>query len=203
MNRFHTMFGRGRGFIEYQGFTEERSLDSFSTSNYSTTRFASSSFKTFQKVYSNYEGLAKTYSRMRETTNEEEETRYLIKGRDFCIDLCGLLDILSPLMDMMIRVQAVHQYIWSITKFWPRIRRRLVASKEEIDEQMGLNDPKFSKELLPKLTEHFSSLSKENVYGCVFKNVSLTPGWMVVGERDDVVDQDLSLKKGCKKKPKT
>ena len=87
MNKFHSMFGRGRGFLEYKGFTEERELGSFSTSSYSTTRFASSAFKTLQNVYKNYEGLAKTYERMRETTDEEEETRYLIKGRNFCIDL--------------------------------------------------------------------------------------------------------------------
>ena len=78
MNKFHSMFGRGRGFLEYKGFTEERELGSFSTSSYSTTRFASSAFKTLQNLYKNYEGLAKTYERMRETTDEEEETRYLI-----------------------------------------------------------------------------------------------------------------------------
>ena len=87
------MFGRGRGFVEYKGFTKERELCSFSTSSYSTTRFASSAFETLQNVYKNYEGLAKAYERMRETADEEEETRYMIKGHDVCIDLCEVLDI--------------------------------------------------------------------------------------------------------------
>ena len=49
-----------------------------------------------------------TAERMRETSDEEEEMRYLIKGRDFCIDLCGMLDVLTPYMNMMIRVQGLN-----------------------------------------------------------------------------------------------
>ena len=54
--------------------------------------------------------LVKTYNTFRETA-EEEEMRYFIKGRDFVIDLCGMIDILSPFMEMMIRVQAMVQLI--------------------------------------------------------------------------------------------
>ena len=81
VDKFH-MFGRGKGHAEYKGYTDEKDLDSFTTSIYSTTRFASSSFDTLQKVYSNYEGLIGAYSRMRETADEQEERRYMIKGRD-------------------------------------------------------------------------------------------------------------------------
>ena len=183
-NKFHNMFGRGRGYAEYKGLTQELEIRSFTTSAYSTTRFTSSAFEIFEKIYKNYEGLAKTYERLRETVDEEEETRYMIKGRDFCIDLCGLLDILSPLMDMMVRLQALNSLIWSITKIWPRVRQRLVAAKEEIANQLNSEEPQFDGNLLPKLNKHFPLLNEESAYDCTFQNVSLTPGWMVVEEKD-------------------
>ena len=97
------MFGHGRGHIEYSGYTKENKLKFCTTSNFSTTRFASSSFEVIKKTFTNYEGLVRTYSQMMETEDEEEEMRYLIKGRDFCIDVCGVIDILSPLMEMMVK----------------------------------------------------------------------------------------------------
>ena len=127
INKFHSMFGRERGFVESEGFTKERELSSFSTSSYSTTRFA---FETLQNVYKKYEGLARAYERMRETGDEEEETGYMIKGRDFCIGLCGILDILSPHMDMMIRLQTLSTILWSVTVFWPRIRQKLTNANK-------------------------------------------------------------------------
>ena len=169
MNKFQSMFGRGRGFLEYKGFTEERELGSFSTSSYSTTRFASSAFKTLQNVYKNYEGLAKTYERMRETTDEEEETRYLIKGRDLCIGLCGFHDILSPFMDMMICLQALNTLLWSVTVFWPRERQKLMHAKKEIEDKLISVESEFSERLLPKLSKHFSLLNEESAYDCSFK----------------------------------
>ena len=105
INKFHSMFGRGRGFVKYKGFTKEREL---------------------------YEGLAKAYERMRETSDEEKETRYMIKG----IELCDVLYILSLLMDMMIRLQALSTLLWSVTVFWPRIRQKLTDAKEEIEDQL-------------------------------------------------------------------
>ena len=59
------------------------------------------------KTFESYEGLVGAYSAMREIEDEEEEMRYLIKGRDFAIDLCGIIDVLSPLMNIMTRLQLV------------------------------------------------------------------------------------------------
>ena len=183
VNKFHHMFGSGRGHDEYQGFTKENELPSYKTKNFSTTRFASSSFECFQKTYDNYEGLVKTYNTFRETADEEEEMRYLIKGRDFIIDLCGMIDLLSPFMEMMVRVQAMDRMIWSITILMPRVKSRLMAAKEAINEQLqDMHSKTLSLELFPKLSKDFENLNKDNAMLCVFKGVSLTEGWMVVGE---------------------
>ena len=194
-NKFHKMFGRGRGLAEYEGITAEMKLSSCSTSAYATTRFASSAFETFEKTYKNYEGLVKTYERMRETSDEEEEMRYLIKGRDFCIDLCGMLDVLTPYMNMMIRVQGLNTFLWLITILWPRIRQRLNEAKTILDRALLAEVPEFDKNLFPYLNKHYSELSKEPATACTFQNVSLTEGWMVVGEENVDDPEDTGKKK--------
>lgn len=192
VNKFHTMFGHGKGHTEYIGYSKEKELTHSSTTNYSTTRFASSSFQTFEKTYNNYEALIGAYSTLRETNDEEEEMRYLIKGRDFCIDLCGIVDILTEFMKMMVNVQAISQFIWTITKCWPRVRNRLVKQRDEFHKQKENANLTLSKDLLPKLSKHFNDLSKEDAYDCEFLNVQLTPGWIVVNESDITTLDDSS-----------
>ena len=59
----------------------------------------------------------------------------------------------------------------------------------------------FSVNLLSKSSKHFVSLNEESANDCTFRNVSLTPGWMNVGEMDDD-DDHTGNKKGEKKKMK-
>ena len=106
-NSFNAMFGRGRGHVEYLGFAKEKELSAHVTKVYATTRLASSSFTQFQSIYESYEALAKAFTELRETDDEEEEIKYLLKVRDFCIDLCGIIDILSKPMDMMTKAQSL------------------------------------------------------------------------------------------------
>ena len=110
----------------------------------------------------------------------------MIKGRDFCIDLCGVIDILSPLMNMMVLVQGVGNFIWSVVQFWPKVRRKLLNVITELETNSQSNDPSFSKELFPKLNKHFDKLKYEDAYNCEFQGVTLTPGWMVISSTDPV-----------------
>ena len=64
-NKFHHMFGIGRGYDEYHGYTNEHQLPSAKTSNFSTKRFASRSFESFEKIYKDYEGLIRTFNNFR------------------------------------------------------------------------------------------------------------------------------------------
>ena len=110
----------------------------------------------------------KTYNTFRETA-EEEEMRYFIKGRDFVIDLCGMIDILSPFMEMMIRVQAMDQLIWTITILMPKVRSRLNAAKEALDVQLLNNERNIlPRNLFPRLSEYFLNLIKDDTMLCLF-----------------------------------
>ena len=104
--------------------------------------------------------------------------------RSFCIDICGFINILIPLMEMMVKVQAIHQFIWSITKYWSRVRNRLIRAIEELEKKMENDEACFPKDILPNLNEHCARLSEEDPTSCTFKNITFCPGWMVVEETD-------------------
>ena len=182
-NKFNSMFGRGKVHSEYVGFAKENTLKAHVTKVYATTRFASSSFSQFESIYESYEALCKAFSKMRETDDEEEEMKYVVKGRDFCLDLCGIIDILSKPMEMMINSQSLDQYLWSVAKWWPRVKAIPSTMKRELNKQISVpENVTLKKEFFPKLCAHYENLNEEEAKNCVFKGVALLPGWMVTSE---------------------
>ena len=178
-NKFNSMFGRDKGHAEYVGFAEENTLKPHVTKVYATRRFANSSFSQFESIYESYEALCKAFSKMREKDDEEEEMKYMVKGRDFCLDLSEIIDVLSKPMEMMIKRD---QYLWSVTKWWPRVEAILSTMRREIfiDKQISISENiTLNKELFPKLNAHYEDLNEDNAKDCIFKGVALLPGWIV------------------------
>ncbi|CAB4025487.1 Hypothetical predicted protein [Paramuricea clavata] len=188
-NQFNTMYGRGKGHAEYQDVAKQNSLKAHVTKVYATTRFASSSFSQFDSIYESYEALCKAFSAIRETDDEDEEMKYMIKGRDFCLNLGGIIDILSKPMEMMIKSKSLDQYLWSVTKWWPKVKAILLAMKRDLTGQLSdIQKVTVRKELFPKLWKHYEDLNEEDSVG-----VQLLPGWMVVDTAEQV--DSISKKK--------
>ena len=81
-------------------------------------------------------------------------------------------------MEMMVKVQAIHQFIWCIMKYWPRVRNRLIQAIEKIEKKMENDEACFPKNILPNLNEHYARLSEEDPTVCTFKNIySVQVGW--------------------------
>ena len=94
------------------------------------------------------------YTELRETADDCEEMKYLIKGQDYCVDLCGIIDIFSP-VDMMTKGQSLSHLLWSSTKWWPRLRATLITQTLNLREQSGnLETSVLSPDLFPKLARH-------------------------------------------------
>ena len=53
-NRFHTMFGHGRGHAEYKELADSMGLKALETVTFATTRLFSLSYKQWEKIYTNY-----------------------------------------------------------------------------------------------------------------------------------------------------
>ncbi|KAF0289337.1 hypothetical protein FJT64_012390 [Amphibalanus amphitrite] len=81
------MFGRVRGHDEYLGLAKEKGLAAYEAQVHATTRFTSSAFNQFTAIYKGYEGYVTAYSELRETKDDCEQMRYMVKGRDYCVDL--------------------------------------------------------------------------------------------------------------------
>ena len=78
-NRLHTMFGSGRGHLEYKGLAASLKLKALETVTFATTRFFSSSYEQWDKIYSSYKALMEAFRRCRENENDEdEETKYQV-----------------------------------------------------------------------------------------------------------------------------
>ena len=73
------MFGHGKGHREYMGLANSLGLKANGTVTFATTRFFSSAYEQWEKVYACYESLI-TYTTFRETDDNEEETKYEIRG---------------------------------------------------------------------------------------------------------------------------
>ena len=170
-NQFNSVFGRGKGFAEYHTFAKNKELTAHATKVYATTRFVTSSFSQLKGIYDSYKALTKAFSATRESEDEEEEMKYMVKGCNFCLDLCGIIDILSKLMETMTKAQSLDQYLWSVTKWWPRVKGVLHAMKEDIEKHLVNDEVTIQKELFPKLKLHYEHLNKENAMECTFKNV--------------------------------
>ena len=46
--------------------------------------------------------------------DENDETRYQIRGQDYAIDICGVLDVLKPVVTLMIKRQSLSAAPWKI-----------------------------------------------------------------------------------------
>ena len=81
------------------------------------------------KAHFQFESIYESY--------QDEEMKYMVKGRDFCLDLCGIIDILSKPMEMMNKAQSLEQYLWSVTKWWPKVKA-ILLSHETRSEQSAI-----------------------------------------------------------------
>ena len=105
-NKLHTMYNQGRGHVEYTGLAKRLGLKALETKTFS--RFTSSSYDQWEKIYRSYPALITAFNEIRELQDDCEETKYMIRGQDYEIDLCGALDVLKPAILLMIKSQAVN-----------------------------------------------------------------------------------------------
>ena len=75
-NRFSTMFGHGRGRVEYVDYAKSMGEKATETVSFATTRFFSSAFTQWKKVHNNFPSLIKAYKKFRETDDDCEETKF-------------------------------------------------------------------------------------------------------------------------------
>ena len=203
-NRMHTMFGRGRGHAEYKGFAKILGLKALETVTYATTRFTSSSFEQWEKIYASYEAMVKSFIQNREDEDDEcEETKYQVRGQDYAIDLCGMIDVMKPAVTLMVKSQALSVPPWKIVAWFPRVTALLSKIQDEL-EQLKLGEVLIpDKKVVLKLAQHWEELTREEIDDCTFQGIEVYPGWMVVDERTEQGEATTGSRGRRQKKKKT
>lgn len=82
---------------------------------------------------------------------------FKVRGEDFAVDLCGMLDILQPVVSLMIRAQAVNLPPWKIIAWHSRVTALLQKSENELKNVKNGSQP--SKSILPKLAKHWQEIN--------------------------------------------
>ena len=122
--------------------------------SYATQRFASSSYEQWVKIEKSYQSLWKAFDLMHPRRSEEEEWQYMIAGSDFVQDLLAFLDIMDPVIDLMLRAQALDTPIWKLKWWWPKVKAKLIKA--------GRGDL----EAFPRLQKAVYPQARRNIQGC-------------------------------------
>lgn len=80
-----------------------------------------------------------------------------MRGEDFAVDLCGIIDVLKPVVTMMIKAQTVNLPPWKIIAWFSRLQKILDTCQQELNNVSKGDKP--SKSILPKLAEHWQEIN--------------------------------------------
>jgi hypothetical protein len=156
----------GKGFA----FLQMVDKDARRPVSYATQRFASSAYEQWQKIEKSYSSLWKAFDLLHPQRNDDKEWQYMIAGSDFVADLLAFLDIMEPVVDLMIRAQALDTPMWKLKLWWPKVKAKLMKA--------GGRDM----EAFPRLQKAQDTLKP----GETFRGVELLQGWLIV--QDDGVN---------------
>jgi hypothetical protein len=56
-------------------------------------------------------------------------------------------------MEMMIKAQSLDQYLWSVTKWWPKVKAILLAMKRDFNSQLSDFQKVTVRKTVPKTLE--------------------------------------------------
>jgi hypothetical protein len=134
------------------------------TSRACSTRFITSQYMEFHKILASLPLFIKTFREFQFSELKE----YEIAGDDFVLDLCGVCDIMKPLMLLLVSLQGLHVPCWKILCWWPKLESYLKS-------MLGTFSVESPTSLSPLLKEHSRDiLSKE------YKGTTLVQGWKIV-----------------------
>ncbi len=144
------------------------------TSRTCSIRFTTSQYKEFCKLLESLPLFIKAYREFQFSEAKE----YQIAGDDFLLDLCGVCDIMEPLMHLLVTLQGLNVPCWEIVTWWPRLQTHL----KSMHKDLSVDSPKSSFPLLKKYSGDIL-LRK-------FKGVNLVQGWKITSTVSNQDDED-------------
>ena len=110
---FNQVFGYGKMHAVAKATGKELEFLFRVTSSFAHQRFMSSSYLSLKSLETSYEAYVETFKEH----NNEEELLYNLCGSDFIFDLCGVLDMLWPLVVLMLKTQLQSRPGWKLPAY--------------------------------------------------------------------------------------
>ena len=161
----HRIFQRGKMFKHATVMKQtEDDLVFKLTSRTCSTRFTTSQYMEFQKMLESLPLFIKTFREFQFSQIKE----YQIAGDDFLLDLCGVCDIMKPLMLLLVTLQSLDVPCWKLVSWWPRLQSHLKSMLWNLSVE-------FPTSLLPLLKKH-----SRDILSRKFKGTNLVQGWKII-----------------------
>ncbi len=161
----HKIFQRGKMLNHaMEMMTTDDNLVLKLTSRTCSTRFTTSQYVEFRKLLDSLPLYITTFRQFQYSEIKE----YMVAGDDFLLDLCGICDILQPMLEMMVELQGLSVPCWKVVTWWPRLKSRM----KQFEKKLSLKKPAS---IMPLLRKHAADIMSET-----FKGTKLVPGWFVV-----------------------
>lgn len=172
---FHTKLGYGKMHQIAATIGTSRGLKTLRTSSASQTRFATSQVNSMERIikcFPQYIEALYEYGGMKRSSDEEyDEEEYMVCGQDFLLDLLGLVDSISPVVELMEISQNLQSPGWKIVPNGLAATAQLKTMMEDI-EKSG-QSWEFPSERWPYL-----SVYSTDILQMKYKGVELVDGWM-------------------------
>ncbi|XP_047741568.1 uncharacterized protein LOC125179542 [Hyalella azteca] len=168
------MFAAGRGYSEYKASTISGDSKATLATRLITTRFFSSSITVLDSLYKSYKSLVRAFIQNRETASPVDAVKFKVRGQDFAVELVLMLDIFTPIKDLLERCQRVEQYIWNSILWIRDTLERLDRISAELEQLHKLDDlSRLPSHLFPHTRKHAEELGKRK-----FFDLELLDGWL-------------------------
>ena len=160
----HKIFQRGKMLKHAMAMEDpEDDLVLKLTSRTCSTRFTTSQYKESCKLLESLPLFIETFREFQFSKAKE----YQIAGNDFLLDLCGVCDIMEPLMKLLVALQGLNIPCWKIITWWPRLETHL----KSMNKDLSVDSPKSS---FPLLKKYSGGILQRK-----FKGVDLVQGWKI------------------------
>ena len=178
---FHQLFRHGKMHAVAKVTAKELKLPFSVTLSYAPQRFMSSSYLALKNLQRSYEVYVETFK----DHHNAPYMMYKLCGSDFIFDLCGIIDLLWPMVVLMLRAQQEWCPGWKFPAFIKKVRKQIKLFQQEIGKTVP-------SKLASQLLHAHAKEIEEMRYG----KSQLVLGWILQKEKASQDDEEQNTSSG-------
>ena len=178
---FHQLFRHGKMHAVAKLTAKELKLPFSVTLSYAPQRFMSSSYLALKNLQRSYEVYVETFK----DHHNAPDMMYKLCGSDFIFDLCGIIDLLWPMVVLMLRTQQEWCPGWKFPAFIKKVRKQIKLFQQEIGKTVP-------SKLASQLLHAHAKEIEEMRYG----KSQLVLGWILQKEKASQDDEEQNTSSG-------